>query len=97
MDTDPPRGPEPAGSRREERIANSLELDDIDEATAHRLLAAAIRRLRSESEAQASGDPAAQPAEFQVGDARPEFRAGAPSGWIYLIDGEPVFVPDAPD
>jgi len=111
-----------------EELASSIELDDIDEATAQRLIAAAIRRLhRGTPEAQAERafadqDPHDASADgttlawelvrstpapgntqmkapsvaagFRVaGDAPPAFRAEVPSGWIYLIDGVPVFVP----
>lgn len=113
-----------------EELASSLQLDDIDEATAQRLIAAAIRRLnRGPSTAPAgAADPEpmldvappgdgstlewevvrsipragntlmkmpSRAAGFRVaGEAPPAFRAEVPAGWIYLIDGVPVFVPD---
>lgn len=117
-----------------EELAGSIELDDIDEATAQRLIAAAIRRLhRGTPDARAESGALAEPqppdasiadgsalawevvqsapgpgnttmkapsaaAGFRVaGEAPPAFRAEVPSGWIYLIDGVPVFVPHPSD
>lgn len=137
-------GGEPAGARGQvptlgapaapyltaEELASSLQLDDIDEATAQRLISAAIRRLNREASKPPANEAEPEPmldfsppgdgstlewevvqsipragntlmkapsstAGFRVaGEAPPAFRAEVPSGWIYLIDGVPVFVPD---
>lgn len=113
-----------------EELASSLQLDDIDEATAQRLISAAIRRLNRDPSRPPTGRADPEPmldvsppgdgstlawevvrsipragntlmkmpsraAGFRVaGEAPPAFRAEVPAGWIYLIDGVPVFVPD---
>jgi hypothetical protein len=130
----PPLGTPAAPRLTAEEIAGSIELEDIDEATAQRLIAAAIRRLHRDTPDARAGSAALagpQPADTSIadgsalawevvqsapapgntsmkspsaasgfrvaGEAPPAFRAEVPSGWIYLIDGVPVFVPHPSD